>query len=416
MTTSPEQAIALAARTSYGRLVALLASRSRDVAAAEDALSEAFVAALERWPEVGVPANPDAWLLAVARRRLLDDARRASVRERAEPALAYAISLLEPAPDPLSGHPADALQMNGTLPDRRLELLFVCAHPAIDPGIRTPLMLQAVLGLDASVIASAFLTAPATMAQRLVRAKRKIRDAAVPFELPPVSALPARLNAVLEAIYAAFGTAWDAIHGSELARADLADEAIYLGRLVVAALPDEPEPRGLLALMLYCEARRSTRRTTDGAYIPLRDQNAESWNREHIRQAESLLQAAARMQRSGRFQLEAAIQSAHLAPAFGARSDDVAIVALYDALVAVAPTIGAYVNRAAAIARADGPLEALNALNAIDGSATSQYQPAWVLRAHLLAQLGKPQEAAAARERAVGLTEDPAVRAYLLTG
>jgi RNA polymerase sigma-70 factor (ECF subfamily) len=415
MTASPEHAVALAARTSYGRLVALLASRTRDVAAAEDALSDAFVAALDRWPEVGVPANPDAWLVAVARRRLLDDARRAAVRERAEPMLAYAASLLEAAPrDDRDGLP-DALAATATLPDRRLELLFVCAHPAIDPTIRTPLMLQAVLGLDASVIASAFLAAPSAMAQRLVRAKRKIRDAAVPFDLPEISALPSRLEAVLEAIYAAFGTGWDAIHGSDLARADLAEEAIYLGRLVVSALPDEPEPRGLLALMLYCDARRATRRSEAGAYIPLKDQDARSWNREHVRQAESLLQAAARMQRPGRFQLEAAIQSAHLAPAFGAPSDDIAIVALYDALVAVAPTVGAFVNRAAAIARARGPLDALDALNAVDGAAANQYQPAWVLRAHLLAQLGRTAEASAARERAVGLTEDPAVRAYLLS-
>jgi DNA-directed RNA polymerase specialized sigma24 family protein len=283
------RAIELAARTSYGRLVAVLAARSRDVAAAEDALGDAFAAALAQWPEVGVPASPEGWLVAAARRRLADGRRRTAVREAAADEIAYAASFL--------ARDAASVGASDPFPDRRLGLLFACAHPAVDPGVRTPLMLQVVLGLDAREIASAFLESPAATAQRLVRAKRKLRDAGVPFAVPEREELAPRLTAVLEAIYAAFGAGWDAVVGGDPGggddargreppparpipadgmsaaaaadgsmraahRADLADEAIWLGRLVVDALPEEPEPRGLLALMLYCHARR------DGAHGP----------------------------------------------------------------------------------------------------------------------------------------------------
>lgn len=402
MSVSSDDAVELAARTSYGRLVALLSVRSHDVGAAEDALSDAFIAALEQWPDAGVPANPEAWLLATARRRLVDRARHDAVRARAEPLLAYTASLGE-----------QAFEL-GALPDRRLELLFACAHPAIDPSIHTPLMLQAVLGLDASVIASAFLSPPTAMAQRLVRAKRKIRDAGIRFEIPEPESFPARLEAVLEAIYAAFGTGWDAIAGSDAMRADLANEALYLCRLVVDALPHEAEPRGLLALMLYCDSRRVARRDIEGRYIPLSAQNSSQWNLAQIAEAESLLQAAARLARAGRFQIEAAIQSAHLAPMFGRLADETGIVALYDALLLYAPTVGALVNRAAAVARAHGADAGLMALDGVPADVVEGYQPWWVLRSHLLLQCGRVDEAALARTRAIGLTEDPAVRAFLL--
>lgn len=409
-------AVDVAARTSYGRLVALLAARSRDLSAAEDALSEAFVQALQQWPEQGVPSSPDAWLMAVARRRLMDAQRHELVQTRATPALTHAqTELLTLGTDV---PPAELV-----LPDRRLELLFACAHPAIDVAIRTPLMLQAVLGLEAVDIAGVFLTAPATMAQRLVRAKRKIRDAGVPLERPSPEELPARLEAVLEAIYAAFGTGWDAAEGSDLLRADLADEAIFLARVVVDALPGEPEASGLLALLLYCQSRKSARRSRDGAYVPLSMQRITDWNVAMIAEAESLLQSASRVGRPGRFQLEAAIQSAHIAKARGDRHNGVAIVALYDSLLGYAPTVGALVGRAAAVGEAFGPAAGLQASDAIAGyverAVLQAYQPWWALRAHLLQQLAqedvsRAEDARAARVRAAGLTQDAAIRAYLL--
>ncbi len=419
-------AVEVAARTSYGRLVALLAARSRDLSAAEDALSEAFVHALQQWPTQGVPSAPDAWLMAVARRRLLDAQRHDSVQTRTLPALTHAQT-------ELLALGADVPNGERVLPDRRLELLFACAHPAIDVSIRTPLMLQAVLGLEAVDIAGVFLTAPATMAQRLVRAKRKIRDAGVPLERPSPEELPARLEAVLEAIYAAFGTGWDAADGSDLLRADLADEAIFLARVVVDALPDEPEASGLLALMLYCQSRKGARRNADGAYVPLSMQPVTDWNTGMIAEAESVLQAAARIGRPGRFQLEAAIQSAHIARArdvrrggarqSGDRDNGVAIVALYDSLLQYAPTVGALVGRAAAVGEAFGPAAGLQAADAIveivDAAVLHVYQPWWALRAHLLQRLlhedaSRAHEARTARVRAAGLTQDAAVRAYLL--
>jgi RNA polymerase sigma-70 factor (ECF subfamily) len=402
VSTDVQHAVEQAARHSYGRLVALLASRTRDVAAAEDALNDAFLRALTRWPLDGVPANPDGWLIAAAQRRLIDSARHDSVRARAEPELAYAATLVD-APD-----------HHQLLPDRRLQLLFACAHPAIDPNIRTPLMLQTVLGLEAEVIASAFLAAPSAMAQRLVRAKRKIRDAGIPFEIPDHVELPERRDAVLEAIYAAFGAGWDALDGSDPTRADLTGEAIFLGRLVVAALPDDAECLGLLALMLYCQSRAAARRSATGAYVPLSAQRHAQWDQRIIGEAETHLAAAARLKRPGRFQFEAAIQSAHVGHAFDRAADPRMIVALYDALLSVAPTIGAMVNRAAAIATAEGPGPGLAATDAIPSELVVTYQPWWALRAHLLEQLGRTADARDARHRAAGMTQDAAVRAFLL--
>ncbi len=402
MSSDAHQAVELAARNSYGRLVALLAARSRDVAAAEDALSDAFLRALTKWPEDGVPANPDAWLIATAQRRLIDAARHGAVQSRAEPELAYAATMLEASAE------------RAPLPDRRLELLFACAHPAIDPLVRTPLMLQSVLGMDAEQIAGAFLSAPVAMAQRLVRAKRKIRDAGVPFSVPDRSELPARLDAVLEAVYAAFGTGWDAPDGSDAARADLSDEAIFLVRLIVDLVPDSAEGRGLLALMLYCHARRAARRAPDGAYVPLSQQQPEAWDRRMIGEAEFQLDAAARVGQPGRFQLEAAIQSAHLGAAYGRAAAADSIVSLYDQLLHYAPTVGVSVNRAAAIATAHGAAAGLEAADAIPANATLSYQPWWALRAHLLRALDRLDDARDAAERAAGLTQDPAVRAFLL--
>lgn len=387
-----------AARASYGRLVAFLAARSRDVAAAEDALADAFRAALESWPERGVPARPEAWLLTAARRRLIDAARRGRVHDDAGATLALIAE-------------EGRLDDSGGFPDERLKLLFVCAHPAIDRAARAPLMLQTVLGLDAQRIAAAFVVAPATMSQRLVRAKTKIRDAGIAFAVPGRDELADRLDQVLEAIYAAYGAGWDDVAGADPRRAGLADEALWLGRLVAALLPGEPEAKGLLALMLHCEARRAARRGADGRFVPLSEQDPRTWSMPRIAEAEALLHDAVALQRIGHFQLEAAIQSAHAERARGRAVDWAAIARLYDGLAALAPSIGALVGRAAAIAEAHGAEHGLAALDQLAEAAVAAYQPYWALRAHLLARLGRP--ATAAYERAIGLSEDAAVRAFL---
>src|SRR5262245_61423393 len=242
------------ARRSYGKLVAFLAARSRDVAAAEDALSEAFVSALEDWPRNGCPSNPEAWLLTVARRKMID-----SARKRLHGEAAARANILSEAAEEL-----DAAATDMEISDRRLALMFVCAHPAIDAGIRAPLMLQAVIGLDAKVIASAFLTSPAAMGKRLVRAKNKIREAGVPFSVPDRAALPGRLEAVVDASYAAFAEGWTDPGATDVVRRGLTDEAFFLSRLLADLLPEEPEALGLLSLMLHAEARRQARRNVDG--------------------------------------------------------------------------------------------------------------------------------------------------------
>lgn len=384
------------ARESYGRLVALLAGRTRDIAAAEDALGDALAAALGAWPAAGVPRNPEAWLLTAARRRLLDAGRAAAVRARAEATLRLAAELV--APDASSSKE----------PDRRLALLFACTHPAIAPAIQAPLMLQVVLGLDAARIASAFLVSPAAMGQALSRAKAKLRDAGVAFEEPEPEDRPARAGAVLDAIYAAFGLAQG--DAPDEAGTALAGEALWLARLTAALMPGEPEALGLLALLLHVSARSGARRDAAGAYVPLADQDPSRWDGARIEEAEALLLRAAALGRPGRYQFEAAIQSAHAASFFGRTADADSVALLYEALVSVAPSTGALVGRADAIAAARGAEAGLAALEAIP--AGEAYQPWWAMRADLLARLGH-HGAAAAYARAIGLAEDPAVRAFL---
>lgn len=399
--TDAHRAAEEAARGSYGRLVAYLAARSRDVAAAEDALAEAFRAALETWPRDGVPDRPEAWLLTAARSRLIDRARRAAVRADAEPTLRL-----------LSDEMQEASRA-AEIPDDRLRLLFICAHPAIDADVRTPLMLQTVLGLDAARIASAFCVAPATMSQRLVRAKAKIRVAGIAFELPEPRELPLRLDAVLESIYAAYGAGWDDAAGIDPRRRGLSDEAIWLARLLVHLMPDEPEARGLLALMLHCEARRPARRGPGGEYVPLSEQDVALWSAPMIDEAERQLATAARAKAPGRFQLEAAIQSVHAHRAVTGRTDWEEILLLYEELTRLAPTLGALAGRAAALGSARGPAVGLAALDAVAPESVVSYQPYWAVRAHLLAGLGRTDEARAAYTRAIGLSEDERVREFL---
>lgn len=390
----------LAARTSYGRLVAFLAVRSRDLAAAEDALSDALVNALETWPVRGVPENPDGWLLTAARRQMLDAGRHERVRN---------VLPLDSASDVAA--PIDAA--GSAFPDERLKLLFTCAHPAIDEAARTPLMLQTVLGLDAARIASAFLTAPAAMGQRLVRAKHKIRDAGIRFEVPEGPELTPRLAPVLDAIYVAYGSGWEDVSGADPRRKGLVDEALWLGQVLVDLLPDEPEAAGLLALMLYCESRRPARRTNDRKYVPLMEQDCNLWLPDLIKRAETLLSRAAVAGRPGRYQYEAAIQSAHAQRAVIGRVHWDGIALLYEGLVAASPTVGALVGRAAAYGEAFGPDAGLSTLRQIPSGATDQYQPYWALTAHLLNRLGRTEECRSAAARAIGLSEDPTVREFL---
>ncbi len=399
---STHRTIERVARESYGRLVAYLSSNTRDVGSAEDALSDALVAALETWPRDGVPQNPEAWLLTTARRSFIDLVRHRQVAEASEPTLAL---LREESKD---------MTLPPEFPDERLKLLFVCAHPAIDPAMHTPLMLQSVLGLDAARIAHAFLISPTTMGQRLVRAKTKIRDGGIQFEIPEERELPQRLDAVLEAIYAAFGIGWDDMAGVDQRGRDLAQEAIWLARVLLQVMPVEAEVHGLLALMLHCEARRAARRGPDGRYIPLSEQDCQKWSLPLIQEAERHLAEAASRGHVGRFQLEAAIQSVH---AERARSGGIqwnAIVMFYEQLIRISPTLGTRTGSAAAVAEAKGAEAGLAALDAIDPDDISAYQPYWAVRAHLLQGLGKTLEALDAFDRAIGLTEDPAVREFLL--
>ncbi len=393
------QAAELAAREAYGRLLALLVARSRDIAASEDALSEAFVAALRTWPVDGVPANPQAWLLTAARNHLHNMRRHQGVVD----ASAVELALLQDEAAPEA--PA--------VPDDRLKLLFVCAHPAIDAAVRTPLMLQTVLGLDAAQIGAAFLVAPATMGQRLVRAKAKIRDAGLRFELPAAEDMAGRLDDVLAAVYAAYGTSWDAVPGADSGPHDLAEEAQFLGRLLVALLPDEPEPRGLLALMLYCEARRPARRAADGSFVPLNSQDARLWRRDLIVEAEGHLTTAAQRGIFGRYQCEAAIQSVHVQSPITGRTNHEALATLYGLLARHSPSVGVLVAQAAAMVEAGDPKSALQALSRLAPADVGGYQPYWVTLARAEGLAGNHGSARKALDRAIGLTEDPAVRAYL---
>jgi RNA polymerase sigma-70 factor, ECF subfamily len=391
------------ARRSYGKLVAFLAARTRDVAAAEDALSDAFAAALVDWPTSGIPTSPEAWLMTVARRKLIDASRRRRSGEGAADHLRLMADELEAA-----------AESDMEIPDQRLALMFACTHPAVERGIRAPLMLQTILGFDAAIIASAFLVAPATMGQRLARAKSKLRQAGIPFRVPERVDLRERLESVLEAIYAAFAEGWSDPAGTDARRRNLAEEGIWLGRLVVSLLPDEPEAIGLLALMLHAEARRAARRNAEGGYVPLAEQDPAAWDTKLIGEAEALLLRASAMGRIGRYQLEAAVQSAHVVRRRTGSSDWAAIERLYDALLAITDSPVVAINRAVAVAEARGAAAGIAALDAIaDDARLAEYQPYWAARAGLLARAGEVEAADAAYQRAIGLESDPAVRDFL---
>ncbi|HXE48976.1 MAG TPA: DUF6596 domain-containing protein [Ramlibacter sp.] len=398
---SADEAAEGAARRSYGKLVAFLAARTRDVAGAEDALAEAFAAALASWPDRGVPDNPEAWLLTVARRKMIDAVRERQHGEGAAQHLALLAELAE-------GEEGEAIA------DERLALMFACAHPAIEAGVRAPLMLQTILGFDAAAIASAFLVAPATMGQRLVRAKSRIRQAGIPFRVPGQSELRERLVDVLDAIYAAYAEGWADAAGTDARRRNLAEEAIWLGGLVASLLPQEPEALGLLSLMLHAQARRRARRDADGAYVPLDRQDVALWDEQLIGEAEALLRRASAFDGVGRYQLEAAVQSAHVVRRRTGSADWAAIDRLYEALEALTLSPVVTINRAIAIAQTQGPQAGLQLLASLGADARlADYQPYWAARAGLLARAGDAAEADRSYERAIGLERDPAVRQFL---
>lgn len=391
----------LAARESYGKLIAILAARTRDVAAAEDALADAFAAALAQWPQGGVPANPVGWLLTVARRSAGHAAAR---RHTADRSLAMVQMLEEERND----------QASDGFGDDRLKLMFACTHPAIAEDAQAPLMLQTVLGLDAARIAASFLIAPASMGQRLVRAKRRIRDAGIAFVIPEAEDIPARLSVVLSAIYAAYGTAWDDVAGADPRLAGLTNEAIWLARLTVQLAPEQPEALGLLSLMLHCEARRAARRGLDGAFIPLRDQDVASWSHDMMAEAEAALRSAARAARPGRFQTEAAIQSLHAQSRITGERLHGPLAELYDVLARFAPTTGVLVSRAVALAENGAVNAAMLQLDAITNA--EAYQPWWAARARILWLSNQESAAREAATRAAGLSKDPGIRRFLLAG
>jgi len=391
------------ARESYGKLVAFLAARMRDVAEAEDALSDAFAAGLTDWGRNGVPKNPEGWLITAARRRMVDAYR--SRRTAADSVIHLQLMHEELTETAFRDLP---------MPDERLSLMFACAHPAIERSIRAPLILQTVLGFDAATIASAFLISPATMSQRLVRAKSKIKEAGIPFRVPEREEIGERLESVLDAIYTTFSEGWTDAAGTDVKRRDLAEEGIWLGRLLVQAMPNEPEALGLLALMLYAEGRRGARRDEHGDYVPLSAQDPAQWDNAMIDEAEELLSRASGMGTTGRYQLEAAVQSAHVVRRASGRSDWTAIAAIYDALFAITGSPVVAINRAVAIAEARGPTEALYALDELSGEdCLADYEPYWAARAGLLARIGEVALADEAYERAIGLESDPAVRKFL---
>jgi predicted RNA polymerase sigma factor len=399
----PVADIELIARQSYGRLLALLLSKKTEMMLAEDALAEAFAQAVRFWPQQGVPAKPEAWLYRVASNWLINQYRSGYSRytENAQ-------DLAELALD-TGASPED---LSNACPDRRLALLFICAHPAIDPAVRTPLMLQSVLGLKAECIARAYSVSESCLMQRLVRAKRRIRDLRIPFIVPEPQQLAGRLAEVLQAIYGAYAIDW--LESAEQdSGVSLAGEALYLAGLMTELLPDEAEVWGLLSLLCFSCARQAGRLTPEMEFVPLDQQNWQLWDKKLIEQAEYFLRKAHSLGPVGRFQLEAAIQSAHSVVLYQQQVDWQALKTLYLGLIQLAPSLGALVALAVSIFQLEGPKAALAYLDSIKDQQMAAFQPWWATQAYLLSKNGQAQQAKQAYIMAIQLTQDPALRRYL---
>jgi RNA polymerase sigma-70 factor, ECF subfamily len=388
------QTLEQVARTAYGRLVAWLAFQWRDIAAAEDALAEALLKALQHWPDSGIPNNPDAWLLTVAKRELLQQHRRKSLLADSE----FIQLFNEVSEDDLVERSSFAL------PDHRLALMLTCTHPAIDEAVRMPLMLQTVLGFSVEQIAPALLMSPASLAQRLVRVKKKLKATHYVFELAETCDLPQGIHTLLEAIYGAFGVSSDDMYGAEIRSLGLQREAIYLCELLCELLPQAAEPKGLLALMLFCSARQPAQMAGGDSFIPLLQQDVALWDSAMIKRADQLLLTAFALRQPGYFQLEAAVQSAHCHRLFSGFTPWQAIAALYRQMNAYFPTWGSRVAGAVALAEA-GELEAAWVqLQSLDESVARNFQPWWVAQAHLLTIKGDKAAAKRAYQQAIGLS------------
>ncbi len=384
-------------RAEYGRAVAVLVRLLGDIDLAEEAVQEAFAVAVDRWPRTGVPPSPAGWIITTARNRAIDRLRREASRgdRHAEAARLH-------APD----DPAE----EGPVRDERLRLIFTCCHPALAPAARVALTLRLLGGLTTAEIARAFLVPEATMAQRIVRAKAKIRDARIPYRLPRDADLPERLHAVLAVVYLVYTEGHTATAGARLVRDDLCAEALRLARLVADLMPDEPEALGLLALLLLTEARRPARTTADGALVPLAGQDRSRWDATLAAQGRALVRRCLRRDRPGPYQIQAAIAAVHSVAPDTAGTDWAQILALYDQLAVVTPGPVVALNRAVALAEVAGPAEALAV---VDGLGLDGYHVFHAVRADLLRRLGRPAEAASAYRTAAARTDNAAERAHL---